>query len=310
MSDTVINEARWDENVRQWSATGGPSYSTQIVSVQSGDEQRAANWIQPRGTYNLGDRDVPSAKYQKLLSFFHRMRGRFHGFRIRDWTDYADDERGVLGGGVGNGAMSYQMNKVRGVDGVSGVTLQKITRPVGPTFASNPDLGNTIRIYKDGMEVPQVNAPGGCLVDDTKGTVLFIPHSFAISSIAGSPGASVITFSGAHNFSVGEFVTVAGYVDGLDGNNGSWQISNIPNSNSVEVFATLTSTSEGGATGSDLPGVNNTLTWTGLYDIPARFDTDSFNMNQIQAFIEGGEEQRPSDVWIRLGSIPVIQLRE
>lgn len=307
----IINEARWDENVRQWSATGGPSYSTQIVSVQSGDEQRAANWIQPRGTYNLGDRDVPSAKYQKLLSFFHRMRGRFHGFRIRDWTDYADDGRGVLGSGVGTGVMSYQMNKLRAVDGVAGATFQKITRPVGPTFDSNPTLGNSVKIFRDGLEVPQVNSPGGCFVNDAGGTVLFIPFSFDISSITDDTGgSSTVVFSSAHNFSPGEYLTISGYVDGLEGNNGTFQIFQVPSSNSVKVLASLTTTTEAGATGSDLPGPNNELTWTGMYDIPARFDTDSFNMNQIQAFIEGGEEQRPSDVWIRLGSIPVIQLRE
>lgn len=304
MSDNVLNTARWDDNVRQWTAMGGPSYSTTVVSVQSGDEQRAANWLQARGEWNVGDRNMQMAKYQKLLSFFHRMRGRFFGFRIRDWTDYSDDGRGVLGTGQGDGSLSYQMNKIRAVEGTTGASYQKITRPIGSTFART--LGNTITIYLNGIEVPQGGGVGSCYVDDSTGRVLFNPYTWDITAVT---VIGVVTFSSNHNLSVGEWLTIQGFEQELEENNGVVQVSSIISSNSVQVSRGFTVGATAGATAANLPGPTDEITWTGQYDIPVRFNTDSFNMNQVEAFIEGGTED-PKDVWIHLGSIPVVQLRE
>lgn len=302
MADNILNNARWDDNVRQWSATGGPSYSTTIVSIQNGNEQRAANWINSRGSWNLGDRGVPMAKYQKLLSFFHRVQGKFIGFRIRDWTDYSDDGRGVLGTGVGNGDLSYQMNKLRSIENVVGSTYQKITRPVGTSFAAS--IGNTIKIYQNGLEIPQGGGQGSCFVNDETGVVVFNPYTFEISSAVGD----TITFTSPHNLSVGEWIKVQGYVGEGETNNGFYQVTGTFGSNAVTVNRTGM-VGGPGATALNLPGPTDTITWTGQYDIPARFDIDSFS-NQIEAFIEGGDDNKPENVWVRLSTIPVVQLRE
>lgn len=304
MAENILNEARWDDNVRQWLATGGPGYSTSIVSVQSGDEQRASNWINARGRYNVGDRNVPMAKYQDLLSFFHRVKGRFYGFRLRDWTDFRDDGRGVLGAGVGTGEMTYQMNKIRTIPNVAGATLQKITRPIGPTFASS--LGNTVDIFINGVEVPQGGGQGSCYVDDAGGKVLFVPYTFAVANIT---TASRIQFTGNHNLIEGDWLTLSGFDGAQEGNNDRMvRVSNIISSNTVDTNGPLIDGS-GPGTAANLPGPTDALTWTGLYDIPARFELDDFQ-NTVEAFIEGGEELTPTNVWIRLGSIPLIQLRE
>lgn len=230
MAENINNLMRWDKNVRQWGAQGGPVYQTTIVTVQSGQEQRAQNWINSRGMWNLGNRDLKSSQYQQLLDFFHQARGRLIGFRIRDWMDYADDGRGILGTGVGDPTSVdnvYQMGKRRLVpDTGTGVgAIQKITRPVGPSFVDVPELGNTLRFFVDGVEV-------GATVDDSTGLVTL-------------PSA----------------VTDA-----------------------------------------------NVLTWTGQYDYPARFDLDTFS-HSIEAFIEH-DAATPQDVWIKLGDVPVVQLRE
>lgn len=304
MAENILNEARWDDNVRQWLATGGPGYSTSIVSVQSGDEQRAANWVNSRGRYNVGDRNVPMFKYQELLSFFHRVKGRAIGFRLRDWTDFQDNGRGVLGAGIGTGAISYQMNKLRAITNVAGVTLQKITRPVGSTFSST--LGNTIDIFVNGMEIPQGGGQGSCYVDDSTGMVVFNPYTFTVSNIA----AGTVQFTGNHNLIVGDWLTMSGFEGAQEGNNGRvGQVIGLPSSSSVVVGVVSLIDGAGAGTAASLPGPTDTITWTGLYDIPARFDLDDFQ-NQIEAFIEGGDELAPTNVWIRLGSIPIIQLRE
>lgn len=303
MAENILNEARWDDNVRQWMATGGPGYSTSIVSVQSGDEQRAANWINSRGRYNVGDRNVPMHKYQELLSFFHRVRGRAVGFRLRDWTDFRDDGRGVLGSGIGDGSITYQMNKIRAIPGVAGATFQKITRPIGPSFAST--LGNTVDILVNGVEVPQGGGQGACYVNDSTGVVVFNPYTFTVSSIAGS----TMTFTGNHNLIAGDWLKLSGFSGSMEGNNDQLvQVGGVASPNSVIINQTLIG-GVGTGTAANLPGPTDSITWTGLYDIPARFDLDDFQ-NTIEAFIEGGEELAPTNVWIRLGSIPLIQLRE
>lgn len=223
------NMARLDGNIRQWGATGGPAFQTTVVTVQSGDEQRAQNWTSSRGAWNIGNRQVPLAAYQNLLDFFYQMKGKLKGFRVCDWTDFQDDGRGILGTGVGdplNLGQVYQMNKRRLLPDTTDGFLQKITRPIGPSFIDVPELGDTIKVFVNGVQV-------GAVVDDTTG-----------------------------------LVTLPAPTSGTD-----------------------------------------VLTWTGRYDIPARFDTDSFQMNQIEAFIEQ-DGDTPKTVWVQLGAIPVVQLRE
>lgn len=303
MAENILNEARFDDNVRQWMASGGPSYSTSIVSVQSGDEQRARNWINSRGMWNIGDRNVPMSKYQQLLSFFHRVRGRHVGFRIRDWTDFADDGRGVLGAGTGTGDLSYQMNKIRTIDGVAGASYQKITRPVGPSFASS--LGNTVEVYLNGIEVPQGATPGSCMVNDSTGVVVFVPYTWGVVEIQ---SGNTIVLDVVHNLSAGEWLVLDNFGNG---NDGLARVLSVVSPTSVVLAKALTpEIAPAEAVAMNLPGPTDAITWTGQYDIPARFDIDQFTMNTIEAFIEGGQENNPSDVWIRLGSIPVIQLRE
>ncbi len=80
-------EVRFPEKI-SLHATGGPSFLTNIVQVNSGAEFRDQVWSAGRAKYEVAHAARTEAKYKELLAFFRSMRGRLHGFRFKDWSDY------------------------------------------------------------------------------------------------------------------------------------------------------------------------------------------------------------------------------
>lgn len=112
-----IETPRFPEDI-SYGSTGGPSWSTDVLILKSGYESRNANWGQMRYKYNaaMGVRD--SAQLDDLIHWFNAMQGRQHGFRFKDWTDYASAEFGVTVAfddqviGVGDGTtVAFQVIK-------------------------------------------------------------------------------------------------------------------------------------------------------------------------------------------------------
>jgi uncharacterized protein (TIGR02217 family) len=69
-------------------ATGGPGFSTQIVMLASGAEQRNINWQQARGRCNISTGIRDRADMANVIAHFRVVRGRAYSFRFRDWNDY------------------------------------------------------------------------------------------------------------------------------------------------------------------------------------------------------------------------------
>lgn len=101
-----------------YNTTGGPTYSTDIVVLQSGHEQRNANWSQARHQYTVNNVKV-LADIETIIDHFHAVQGSLHGFRFKDWADYkscaladtvAFDDQTI---GTGDGIETdYQLVKV------------------------------------------------------------------------------------------------------------------------------------------------------------------------------------------------------
>ena len=67
---------------------GGPTFSTSVVALKSGHEQRNQNWSRGRGSW-----DFPSALEEirhsaAVIAFFRVVKGRAFGFRFRDPLDF------------------------------------------------------------------------------------------------------------------------------------------------------------------------------------------------------------------------------
>ena len=69
-------------------ATGGPGFSTEIVTLASGAEQRNKNWSQARGRWNISTGIRSRADMAAVIAHFHVVKGRAHSFRFKDWNDF------------------------------------------------------------------------------------------------------------------------------------------------------------------------------------------------------------------------------
>jgi uncharacterized protein (TIGR02217 family) len=69
-------------------ATGGPERRTEIVVVGSGAEERNSRWADSKRSYNAGYGIRSANDLHEAIAFFEERRGRLHGFRWKDWSDY------------------------------------------------------------------------------------------------------------------------------------------------------------------------------------------------------------------------------
>lgn len=137
-----------------YGSSGGPEYTTDIVTSQSGYEQRNVNWEQARTKFNVAHGVKTKVQLDALITFFRARKGRAHGFRFKDWTDYQATNQAI---GTGNG-VATQFQLVKKYTNGSVTETRIITKPVA----------GTIQVYKNG--VLQVS---GVTIDTTTGVVTF-----------------------------------------------------------------------------------------------------------------------------------------
>jgi len=71
-----------------WGTSGGPGYNTSVIVLNSGHEQRNANWEYSRGMWNVATGVKSQATLEDLISFFHAAQGKLNGFRYKDRYDF------------------------------------------------------------------------------------------------------------------------------------------------------------------------------------------------------------------------------
>ena len=109
-------------------ATFGPEYQTNVVVVNSGHENRNINWAKARLVANIGYRNRPEADTQALIAWFRSMKGRAHGFRVRDWSDYKVDAQTGMLKALPSQPDVYQLCKAYEMGDLS--ELREIRKPV------------------------------------------------------------------------------------------------------------------------------------------------------------------------------------
>lgn len=77
-------------------ATGGPGFSTTIVTLGSGAEQRNALWANGRGRWNISTGIRTREQMAEVIALFRVVRGRANSFRFRDWNDYAAVDQSMV----------------------------------------------------------------------------------------------------------------------------------------------------------------------------------------------------------------------
>jgi uncharacterized protein (TIGR02217 family) len=71
-----------------YGAIGGPGWSTDVVTVRSGHENRNANWADMRHRWEVAQAVKTEAQFEEVRAFFLSVRGRKDGFRFKDWADH------------------------------------------------------------------------------------------------------------------------------------------------------------------------------------------------------------------------------
>lgn len=71
---------------------GGPTFSTQIVSLMNGREKRNARWKQPRHTFSAPYQNISQEAFRQIKAMFLLCRGSTFAFRFRDENDFQADQ--------------------------------------------------------------------------------------------------------------------------------------------------------------------------------------------------------------------------
>ncbi|WP_406721716.1 DUF2460 domain-containing protein [Wolbachia endosymbiont (group B) of Euphydryas aurinia] len=82
-----FTEIRFPENI-SYGSTGGPEFSTDVVTTHNGCEQRNINWSRARARYNIAYGVRSNEQLTELITFFQARKGKAIGFRFKDWSDF------------------------------------------------------------------------------------------------------------------------------------------------------------------------------------------------------------------------------
>lgn len=83
----AFHEIRFPANL-SFGSVGGPERRTEVVTLQNGHEERNTPWAHSRRRYDAGVGLRSLDDMEALIAFFEARRGRLHGFRWKDWSDY------------------------------------------------------------------------------------------------------------------------------------------------------------------------------------------------------------------------------
>jgi uncharacterized protein (TIGR02217 family) len=140
-----------------YGARGGPGMNTAVVELASKARQAVQRWS-PAGarSWNVGFglRDYDDAA--AILNFFIARGGAAHGFRYKDWSDFATTARHTtMGGaavshsdeqiGVGDGTTTQFQLVKRYTSGATTVT-RNITKPVAGTVKVGVNFADTLGV--------------------------------------------------------------------------------------------------------------------------------------------------------------------
>ncbi len=218
-----FSEERLEDGVVSLQMQGGNEFSTTVVSVNGGFEQRNSNWTQARGQWQVGMRTVSPDEFYAFKSFFMARKGKWQGFRIKDWMDYKDDGAGLLGTtGLASYAIKvYQLYK----NYPSGVETyqRKISKPVS----------GQIEVFVDSVQFPVGAGEGNVSIDYATGLVTFNDYSRNVNGATNAANCEISTTL-AHGLTTG-FKIYLQNLAGLTQLNGAWYTATVTGANTFTI---------------------------------------------------------------------------
>lgn len=84
---TGFHDVRFPDAIAR-GAIGGPEFSTDVIAVASGYEQRNVNWSAARAKFDISTGIRTREQMAQVIAFFRARRGRAYAFRFQDWNDF------------------------------------------------------------------------------------------------------------------------------------------------------------------------------------------------------------------------------
>jgi len=286
---SFLETPRFPEDVSH-GMSGGPGWLTRIAAVASGWESRNVEWAAARAEYDIAFGVRTQAQFDLVLAFFRAVRGRAHGFRLKDWADYTcTSANGALLAVTGSPGV-YQFGKWYLAGALS--EAREIRKPVVGSWA----------VYRNGSPVTVGASPGSVSVDDTTGRATFVPNATAALSGITQADPGVITSVG-HPFNNGDLVGITGVAGMTEINGQTGTVTKITADTfhlgiDTSAYAAYTS----GGTASKYGLAADDLYWVGEFDVPVRFDTDKL---QAVAMDEGAS----GALLFSWQSVPLVEIR-
>lgn len=293
MTTPFLESPRFPDDLAFW-AKGGVNYATVVVGSTSGREQRTSLWTFGRGAWDLQNTvrmpaTAPNYTITTLRNFFRVAKGQAYGFRFRDWTDYQDEGNGILNTtGTGNGTATLQMYK------------NYVLAPLSDQrLIAKPQVG-TIAIQRNGVAATAGGLPGQYSLDTTTGLVTWVADN-SVGSSTWTPGTTT-TFTVPSSVPSGWAVGKQLYFNSVVGTGAAVLNGNAFNITAISGLNVTVSANTNGLTVSSgiayqYPSTSDTLTWTGNFDTPVRFDADEF------------APQMGTDGLYLFQSLPIIEIR-
>jgi uncharacterized protein (TIGR02217 family) len=259
----------------------GPEFYTEVVEfgVENVTESRNAVWPYPRNKYNIAKVIPDSATWNLVLDWFTVMRGRYTGFRVKDWSDYKscrvdqteafDDQ--IIGAGDGT-TLIFQVVKNRTLPN------KTIAKSIKKTIAGTVAVGIS-NVSSGDIQLGTAATPIGWTVDDDTGLVTFDADiTKSISTITQAAEADVTT-TATHGLAIGDTVYFSGVVGMTQINGLRGTVTSLPTTSRFTVDINST-----GFTAYSSAGTINTAPQSGesvlagyQFHVPVRFDTDDLS---------------------------------
>lgn len=162
-----------------YGSRGGPGFSTSVIVMDSGQEERVARWTSPKHRYDASYGIRSFDDLMTVKEFYIARLGPAYGFKWFDWLDFSsaangrdapDDEDVLIGSGDGT-EVNFQLIKNYTSGGITRTRL--IIKPIS----------GTVVVALDG-------------VAKTEGTDYTINYTTGIVTFTAAPGAGVEVTAG------------------------------------------------------------------------------------------------------------------
>lgn len=144
---------RFPEDI-SFGSRGGPEFSTAVLTLASGYEQRNRNWLMSLHKYNVAYGIKTREQMETLRDFFFARAGKFRGFRYKDWADFeaGPTTLSVQGDGLEtefqlekaytSGLVTYVRNIIKPVSGtLTGVSVDGVPQTLTTHYTVDYNTG-------------------------------------------------------------------------------------------------------------------------------------------------------------------------